>query len=174
MIRKGDGERIRPLVGLVMGVAGVGKTTVGRTVAERLGWDFVDGDDFHPPDNVDKMSSGFALTDEDRQHWLDILRKLIDQRLDEERPTVVTCSALKADYRRELLVDADRVRLIYLKAPPEVVRDRIDSRSGHFFGALLVESQYAVLEEPECGITVDATRPFDDVVTEVAQALANL
>lgn len=160
-----------PLVALVMGVAGVGKTSVGRRAAVRLGWDFVDGDDFHSPSSVEKMKRGIPLTDSDRRRWLNLIRAIIDERLAEERPTVITCSALKASYRHELLDGRERVRLIYLKAPPDVVRGRIENRKGHFFGPVLVDSQFDVLEEPEGGITVDATRPFDAVVDAVTDAL---
>lgn len=160
------------LVGVVMGVAGVGKTTVGRRVAERLGWDFYDGDAYHPEANVKKMSSGIALTDGDRIDWLTALRSIIRKSLDANRRAIVTCSALKESYRRMLQRGNDGVVWIFLKADPAVVRERIRRRSGHFFDPDLLQSQYDALEEPANAVTVDAERPFDEVVEAIVQALS--
>lgn len=167
-----DRANAQPTVGIVMGVAGVGKTSVGRRAAGRLGWDFLDGDAYHPADNVDKMSRGIALTDADRRQWLDTLRSLVAERAADDRPTVITCSALKKAYRHALVDGVDRTLVIYLKAPPSVVRERIEERTGHFFDGDLLQSQYDDLEEPESGVTIDATQPFDVVVDAVVRALS--
>lgn len=161
----------RPQAAVVMGVAGVGKTTVGRRLAERLGWEFYDGDDFHPAANVDKMSRGVALTDGDRRVWLQRLRRLIARSLDEGRPAVVACSALKKAYRTTLLRGNEGTVIVYLRAPQDVVLDRVRTRKDHFFDPKLLATQYDELEEPDDAVTVDASRPPDAVVEEVLDAL---
>lgn len=160
-----------PFIGIVMGVAGVGKTAVGRQAAEELGWSFVDGDDHHPSANVEKMSRGIPLTDGDRYRWLETLQAIIAERIADRRPTIITCSALKASYRRTLAGDDDPILFIFLKAPPDVVRERIRRRAGHFFEEGLLNSQFDVLEEPNRGVTVDATKSLGDVVADVVRAL---
>ena len=170
-VRGAAADGARAVVGIVMGVAGVGKTTVGRRVAELLGWDFVDGDAYHPASNVEKMSRGIALKDEDRREWLETLRAIIDARVRENRPTILTCSALKAAYRGVLVREDGRTLFVYLKAPRDIVRERIRRRTGHFFDGDLLESQYEALEEPTIGITIDATQPLDTVVEDIVRAL---
>jgi len=137
-----------PVVIVVMGVSGVGKTTIGAMLASRLGWAYYDADDFHPAENVEKMSRGIPLTDEDREGWLEGISALIRNRVEDDAPAVVSCSALKESYRRKLEIAADRVALLYLKAPKDVVEERIRNRSGHFFNPALLASQYLTLEEP--------------------------
>ena len=138
----------RPRVLILMGVAGVGKTTVGRLVAERLGWDFFDADDLHPPANVAKMRRGEALTDADRVPWLRALRALVERRLAGGTPVVLACSALTARYRNHLLAADPRVQVVWLDAPPAVVARRLGARRGHYAGRELLESQLATLEAP--------------------------
>ena len=106
----------RSLVAIFMGVSGVGKTTVGQAVAEHFGWPLFDGDHFHSPSNIDKMRRGIALNDNDRAEWLEALRARIRQSLDEKRPAIVTCSALKKKYRDILRSDNDGTIFIYLQA----------------------------------------------------------
>ena len=159
---------------MIMGVAGVGKTVVGRMAADRLKWDFVDGDDYHPEANVRKMSCGVALTDDDRVHWLETLQALMRRRLDEGRSTVIACSALKAAYRRILTTGNEGVVTVYLKAPHDVVQDRIQERTAHFFNAALLRSQFEALEEPTSGIIIDATQPLNEVVDDVVESLSAL
>lgn len=157
-----------------MGVSGVGKTTVGRAVAERFDWDYFDGDDFHPDENVEKMRCGTPLTDEDRAGWLDELRQLIARRLRDGRPAVIACSALKKAYRDRLRRGNDGAVIVYLRAARGVVEARIRDRTGHYFDASLLESQYAALEEPADAITVDATQPLADVVEDVTSHLERI
>src|SRR5438132_7357806 len=108
-----------------MGVAGSGKTRVGRALAESLGWPFYDADDFHPPANVAKMAAGIPLTDEDRAPWLAALRAHIDARLAAGDNTVIACSALKKAYREVLIADPGRVKLVYLSGSRELLHDRL-------------------------------------------------
>jgi len=141
---------------LLMGVTGAGKTTVGKLLASSLGWPFYDGDDFHVRTNVSKMSSGIPLTDEDRAPWLAKLSEIIAQHGAEGENGVLACSALKRSYR-EVLSSAGDVATIYLKAEPELVRQRLRSRRGHYMHAGLFESQFLTLEEPEDAITIPAS-----------------
>jgi gluconokinase len=134
---------------IVTGVAGSGKTTIGRQLAAELGWRFLDADDYHPAANVEKMSRGIALDDTDRLPWLESLRDLVQGCLDREEHVVLACSALKASYRKYLLIDDARVRLVYLKIDHAVVMERLRARQGHFMKAEMLESQFSALEEPE-------------------------
>jgi gluconokinase len=161
------------VVVILMGVSGAGKTTVGRMLAAALGWTFYEGDDLHAPANVEKMSRGLPLTDEDRLPWLLALRKLIEDCLQRGENAVVTCSALKRAYR-EILKDGDaEVVLVYLKAAPRRIAERLERRHGHFVKANLLESQFATLEEPspEEALTVDASGSPEETVEEVRRKL---
>ena len=158
------------MVIVLMGVAASGKTTVGRMLAEELGWTFYDADDFHPRSNVEKMSSGVPLDDEDRGPWLERLRELIVECLSLGRDAVLACSALKESYRERLLVD-ERVRLAYLDAERELIRERLNERSDHFMKARMLDSQFAALEEPEDSTHYDAARPPAELVREIRERL---
>ena len=117
-----------------MGVEGSGKTTIGRMLAGALGCEFHDADDFHSPEAKSKMAAGLALTDEDRRPWLDALRGLIVEHLRDGLPMVLACSALKVSYREVLMVDLARVVLVYLRGDQELIRERLQQRSGHYAG----------------------------------------
>jgi gluconokinase len=158
------------MVIVLMGVAASGKTTVGRMLAEELGWTFYDADDFHPHANVEKMSRGAPLDDEDRRPWLETLRELIKECLSLGRDAVLACSALKESYRERLLVD-ERVRLAYLDAGRELIRGRLNERSDHFMKARMLDSQFAALEEPEASTHYDASRPPAELVREIRERL---
>lgn len=132
---------------VVMGTSGVGKTTVARGIAATTGWEFAEGDDFHPPANIAKMRAGQPLTDDDRQPWLRRLRDWMAAAIGENRSVVVTCSALRRVYRDELRGAGDPVRFLHLVAPEALVRERMLHRQGHFMPPSLLESQYATLEE---------------------------
>ncbi|MER5461067.1 gluconokinase, GntK/IdnK-type [Streptomyces sp. NPDC002668] len=134
---------------LVVGVAGSGKSTVARLLADRLGRPYRDADDFHPPANRAKMAAGEPLTDADRQPWLDAIAAWMDQEIAARQPAVVTCSALKRAYRDQLLGGRPGVRLVYLHGSRQLIRSRLVARHGHFFRAGLLDSQFADLEEPE-------------------------
>lgn len=158
---------------LVMGVAGAGKTTVGRLLADTLGFDFADADEFHPPANVAKMSRGVPLTDADRGPWLDALAAAIDGWIADGRPVVLACSALRESYRRRLLRDPERTRLVYLKGAPALLRARLEQRVGHFAKSDLLQSQLAALEEPGDALTVDVAAPPAAVVAAIRGALVS-
>ncbi|MGH7949530.1 MAG: gluconokinase [Candidatus Binataceae bacterium] len=143
------------MVVIVMGVAGVGKTTIGRMLAESLGWEFHDADDLHPEENRRKLHAGIALTDDDRRPWLVRVRELIENLLADGRDAVVACSALKQSYRDELVVDPASVKVVWLTGDFELVRRRIESRKDHFMNPALLKSQFATLEPPRDAIVVD-------------------
>ena len=158
------------MIVIVMGTTASGKTTIGSLLAERLGWEFVDADDFHPPANVEKMRRGIPLTDADREPWLEALHGEIVQWSAESRNVVLACSALKASYRDELRA-SDDVRFVYLKGSYELFSQRVLSRKGHFAKQDLLASQFATLEEPTDAIRVDAAPPPDQIVAEVRKRL---
>jgi gluconokinase len=132
---------------LVTGVSGSGKTTVGKALAERLGWDYAEADDFHPEANIEKMRAGIPLTDEDRMPWLSAIARWIDERLANGRPAVVSTSALKRRYRD--ILRRPGVRSVFLNGDRELIKKRITARKGHFFPAKLLDTQFRELEPPE-------------------------
>ena len=160
-------ESVKAIV--VMGVSGSGKTTVAALLAGRLGWDFVDGDDLHPAENVAKMRAGTPLTDMDRWPWLDTIAAWIDAAR-AGKPGVVTCSALKRVYRDRLLAGRPDVRLVYLHGSFDVIAARQAARQGHFMPASLIESQFATLEPPgadEHAISVAVDLAPEVIVAEI-------
>ena len=159
------------MVIILMGVSGAGKTTVGELLAARMGWPFYDGDEFHPPANVEKMRRGLALTDADRWPWLEALRDHIRGLAAEGRPAVVACSALKASYRDLLLSAGVDVRIVYLKGSRALIHARLRARTGHFFDAALLASQFEALEEPADVIAVDVAQAPERVVAEIVRRL---
>jgi carbohydrate kinase, thermoresistant glucokinase family len=156
---------------IVMGVSGSGKSTIGKALADALGWPFYDGDDFHPQANVEKMSKGIPLTDADRAGWLDSLAELIRTSLQENRPGVLACSALKQRYRDQLCVDAAQVKFIYLKGSYELIKARMQARPGHYMKPGMLDSQFAALEEPSDAITVSIESEPAAIIAEVRQQL---
>jgi gluconokinase len=159
---------------VVMGVSGSGKSTVAATLVDRLGWEFAEGDDFHPPANVEKMRAGQPLDDDDRWPWLRSLAAWIGQHEAASRSVVVTCSALKRSYR-ELLADGHpSVWFAHVTADPELIRDRMEHRTGHYMPASLLDSQLATLEplaDDEPGARVSGAGAPASVVTELLAAL---
>jgi carbohydrate kinase (thermoresistant glucokinase family) len=140
--------KIPPQVLVVMGVSGSGKTTVAAMLAGRLHWTFEEGDNLHPASNVEKMHNGIPLTDEDRKPWLAAIADWIDHWRERQEHGVITCSALKRDYRRIIIGDRSDVRLVYLKGDKAVIAKRLAARHGHFMPASLLQSQFDTLEEP--------------------------
>lgn len=151
---------------VLMGVAGSGKTTVGRALAAELGWKFYDADDFHPPASVAKMARGVPLDDADRLPWLEALQDLVRACLERGESAVLACSALKAFYRDYLLLDA-RVKLVYLKGNFDLIQQRLAHRRGHFMSAAMLDSQFATLEEPEQKFHIDISAPPDEIVRAI-------
>ena len=162
---------------VVMGVAGCGKSSLGAALAERLGFELIEGDDHHSPGNRDKMRQGTPLTDADRDGWLTTLAGLLAQH---PGGAVLTCSALRRAYRERLRAAAPGLRFVFLDITPEQALARVAARSAHFFSTSLVDSQFATLESPvgEPGVLrVDATRPLDALIPDVvlwAQATQTL
>lgn len=161
-----------PLAVMIMGVSGSGKSTVGARLAERLGWRFYDGDDFHPAANVTRMAAGLPLTDENRAPWLAALRDLVEGSLTRGESLVLACSALKEQYRRTLRVD-DRVRFVYLRGSPELIARRQAARRDHFMPPSLLASQFATLEEPADAIAVDVELAPSQIVESILANLGN-
>lgn len=162
---------IKPVVVVVMGVAGSGKTAHGRALASALGWDFADADDHHPPANVAKMATGTPLDDADRAPWLATLRAEIERRLASDRPLVLACSALKQAYRDALWADRPRMRLVHLDGPRELLAARLGARAGHFMPAALLDSQLAALETPADAVRIDISTTTDAQIAAVRAAL---
>lgn len=133
---------------LVMGVSGVGKTSVATALAEQTGWPLLEGDDLHPKANVEKMSHGTPLNDDDRAPWLAAIAARIDEWRAKGQSGVVTCSALKRRYRDILVGQRPDVRIVYLCGAHDLVADRMAARRGHFMPPGLLDSQFATLEEP--------------------------
>jgi len=164
----------RPRVVVVMGVSGAGKTTVGELLAKRLGWQFIEGDRLHPPENVAKMKSGYPLTDSDRAPWLAAIAKVIDDWRDRGECGVITCSALKRKYRRQIIGDRCDVRLVYLEGTRELIARRLTVRRGHFMPPTLLDSQFAALEPPgadETPITISIGGPLDEIIQRIIGVL---
>lgn len=153
---------------VVMGVAGCGKSSLGAALAQALALPLVEGDDFHPPASVDKMRQGIALTDADRQGWLD---RLADELRRHPDGVVLTCSALRRAYRDRLRAASPGLRFAFLEISREAALQRVSARAGaHFFSASLVDSQFATLEPPtgEPGVLrLDATAPLDSLQEQV-------
>ncbi|MGO4437733.1 gluconokinase [Rhizobium sp. RAF56] len=162
------GEKAHAII--VMGVSGSGKTTVGEKVAAALGLPFVEGDRLHPASNVEKISKGIPLTDEDRMPWLDLIGETMRSSLARQEGVVISCSALKRAYRERLRRAAGgNLFFIYLQGSKELLAKRIGERKGHFAPASLLESQLATVEDPvgEPGVvTVD----IDDTAEAIAAA----
>jgi gluconokinase len=139
------------LIIVVMGVSGCGKSTVGALLAERLGWAFVEGDDLHPPENIEKMRRGIPLCEADRQPWLRSIAEVIDRLRSKGSPGIITCSALRRCYREMLADGRPHLRFLYLKGSRALIRRRLAQRLGHFMPPDLLDSQFADLEEPRPG-----------------------
>ena len=158
------------MIVIVMGVVGSGKTTVGRLLAEGLGWQFADADDFHSPANITKIRRGIALSDSDREPWLDRLREYLLECQSQRLNVVLACSALRSSYRDKLRI-TPKVRFVYLKGNADLIAQRLRSRQGHFADEQILASQFAALEEPEQAITVDVAKTPAGIVTEIRKRL---
>src|SRR3954463_170579 len=156
------------MIVVLMGVSGAGKTTIGELLAQRLGWRFIEGDEYHPKENVAKMAAGIPLEDVDRWPWLDAL----NERLRRERDAIVTCSALKTSYRQRLLKGITDARIVHLHAPKNVIAERVAKRKHKYMPASLLDSQFATLEPPTAAIDIDVSGDPDDNVDAIVKALA--
>ena len=156
---------------LVMGTTGSGKTTVGKMLAERLGWLFLDADDFHSPQNKEKMHRGLPLSDQDRAPWLAAIHNELLRQNQLGRKVVLACSALKREYR-EMLRTGPEVKFVYLKGGRELLHRRLHARVGHFMTEKMLESQLATLEEPHDAVIVDVDRSAEEIVAQIRVGLA--
>lgn len=163
-----------PMILIVAGLSGSGKTTVGAMLAGRLGWPFADADDFHPAANVEKMRAGLPLTDDDRWPWLRAIGAWMDERIAGNESAVVTCSALKRSYRDLLLGGRPQAQMIFLAVGRDVLARRLAARHGHFFPGQLLGTQFDALEPPQPGEHVVSIVPASDPAATVASIIAVL
>lgn len=154
-----------------MGVAGSGKTTIGKALAEALGWSFYDGDDFHPPENVAKMAQGIPLDDADRAPWLTTLHDLIASCLANDKPVVLACSALKQRYRDQLSAGNPCTEFVYLKGDFQTILERMKQRRGHYMKPEMLQSQFAALEEPTDALTLDIREDVGKMIVKIISSL---
>ena len=158
---------------MIMGVSGSGKSTIGSLLSQRLGWQFYDGDRFHPQANIDKMSRGIALTDSDRLPWLENLHSLMADILDRQDNAIIACSALKAAYREILQknLQSKSIFWVYLQGNYAEILARMEGRANHFMKAEMLEDQFAILEEPPADLTGDISRSPTEIVNEILDRL---
>ena len=154
---------------IFMGVSGCGKTTIGKQTARALNLPYYEGDDFHPESNIEKMSHGIPLTDGDRDAWLEKLAQLIQSKLDRSESGVLSCSALKEQYRERLNIDPQKVFFIYLKGSYDLILKRLSARLGHYMPPELLRSQFDTLEEPEDIFTIDINQSPEAILEQVLQ-----
>jgi gluconokinase len=155
---------------VVMGVSGCGKSTIGQQLADRLGWPFFDGDAFHPPANIAKMSRGIPLDDEDRSGWLAAIADRLRELIAADRSGVLACSALKEKYRRQLRV-SDQVHFVYLRGDYDLIWSRMQQRANHYMKPEMLASQFAALEEPRDALTLDIAHTPEELLATIIQNL---
>ena len=159
------------MIAIVMGVSGSGKTTIGKALARKLGWRFIEGDDFHPPQNVAKMAAGIPLEDADRQPWLERIHEELRRLEKNGESAVVACSALKHAYRKRLRAGLKALRFVYLHGSLELIRARVAKRKHRYMPASLLESQFATLEPPQDALAVDVAGDVRASVAAIAREL---
>jgi gluconokinase len=155
------------MIFLIMGVAGSGKTTIGRQLATELGWPYFEADDFHSAANKAKMGRGEPLTDADRGPWLAAIRAAMNDCAAQGRSAVFTCSALKAGYRAVLADGLPGVRLVFLQGDRDLLRARLEGRAGHYMKPGMLDSQFAILEPPADALTLDVGQSPADLVAAI-------
>ena len=161
------------MIAIVFGVSGAGKTTVGKLLAEELGWKFYEADDFHPRANIEKMHNGRPLTDEDRWPWLERLREQLARSIAAKENAVLACSALKRMYRERLRIGED-VKFVFLRGDYGLIENQLRRRRGHFMNPALLKSQFADLEEPapsEDALTIELGQTPEGLVEEIKTKL---
>jgi gluconokinase len=155
---------------MIMGVTGSGKTTVAQLLAQRHGWEFVDADDFHSPENKRKIHDGVPLTDADREPWLEALHAKVVDWVARKQNATLGCSALKESYRREIAFGSEPL-IVYLKGSYELIASRLAERHGHFAGVSILKSQFETLEEPHDAFVVNVSDTPEEIVAEIDQRL---
>ncbi|MBK5107529.1 MAG: gluconokinase [Anaerolineales bacterium] len=158
---------------ILMGVSGSGKTTVGQALSSALGWPFIDGDDFHSPENVKKMSRGIPLSDEDRLHWLETLSHLLSENHHRGENLVLACSALKRIYRDQLRSNHADLIFVYLAGDIDMIRQRMQAREVHYMKPGMLESQFQILEPPQNALQINIDRPINEIVQEIIGLVGN-
>ncbi len=159
------------MVIVIIGPMGCGKTTIGLLLAARLSWDFADGDDFHPPENVEKMRSGIPLEDKDRIGWLTTLGDHIQNQVAQGSNLILACSALKQSYRDILGIDQKDVVSVYLKGSAELLKKRLSQRSHQYMNDSLLRSQLQTMEEPGAGLVVSIDQTPEEICSEIIKRL---
>jgi gluconokinase len=168
-------QLVAPVMLVLMGVSGSGKSTVALELQRVLHWPFQEGDDLHPPANVEKMRSGQPLDDADRLPWLQAIARWIDDRLAAHEPGIITCSNLKRAYRQITIGSRQGVRLVFLKGEEHIIHDRIVQRQHRYMPPMLLRSQFETLEEPgadEHPVIVTVQRSIAETVTDLLRQLA--
>ncbi len=160
-----------PTVIILMGVSSSGKSTIGSALAKRLGWLFFDGDDFHSDRNVGKMAQGIPLTDEDREPWLADLHDLIAEQIALDKPVIVACSALKQDYRDQLLEGIDSADIVYLRGDFDLIYQRMQKRHKHYMKAEMLQSQFEAMEEPDGALVVNIDQSIESIIKQIIHTL---
>jgi gluconokinase len=155
---------------IVMGVSGCGKTTIGQQLADRLGWPFFDGDAFHPPANIDKMSRGIPLNDDDRSGWLAAIADRMRELIAANESGVFACSALKEKYREQLRIN-NQIQFVYLRGTYDLIWSRMQQRPGHYMKPNMLASQFEALEEPREALTLEIGQPPGQIIERVIQTL---
>jgi gluconokinase len=156
---------------LVLGVTGSGKSTIGRMLAERLGWVYLEADNFHSAGNKEKMHRAVPLTEADRQPWLDAMHTELQKQDAQGKNVVLACSALREQYRNTLMAGLN-VKLIYLRGFRELIAGRLRQRTDHFAGEPILDDQFAVLEEPQSALVVDIAESPEQIVEEILRRIA--
>jgi gluconokinase/shikimate kinase len=167
----------KPVVLVLMGVSGCGKTTVAAILSGRLGWPFEEGDQLHPQSNIDKMRAGHPLTDEDRAPWLEKIANWVEECLDAGQNGLITCSALKRSYRDIINRRGHGVEFVYLAGSKELISHRLAARHGHFMPATLLDSQFEALQEPtpdEPAVRIDIGPPAATLADTIIQTLESI
>jgi len=152
---------------ILMGVSGSGKTTIGQALSSALGWPLYDGDDYHSPENVKKMSLGIPLSDEDRLHWLETLSHLLNENYHRGENLVLACSALKRIYRDQLRSNHANLNFVYLEGDIDMIRQRMLAREEHYMEPGMLESQFQILEPPQNALQINIDRPINEIIQEI-------
>ena len=161
----------QPMVVLVMGVSGSGKTTIGEALAEKLGWRYLDADDFHPQANVEKMKAGIPLEDADRWPWLGAINRALLGFQRDGLSVVLGCSALKEAYRERLSGNLSDFRVVYLRGDFELIEKRVKARTHRYMPASLLKSQFDAMEPPHGAIEIDVSVPVSESIQQIQKQL---
>jgi gluconokinase len=157
---------------VLMGVSGCGKTSVGQALSAELGWTFYEGDDYHTFADVEKMSKGMPLNDEDRAPWLEVLHDLIAEQLQAGENLVLACSALKMEYRQQLRLGNKGVVFVYLDGDFELIRSRMQTRDDHYMKPEMLKSQFNTLEIPSSALKVNIDQPIGAIIKEIIEFIS--